>query len=191
MSALGPGRLDERRRGGRGCGHLQWSSSGASRHQRRRCLRFLVTVAPIGRGPSLLRRYLPYLAWAQAFAATLGSLFFSEVLHLSPCVLCWYQRILMYPLVVILAVGIVLRDARLRLYVLPLSLTGVAVAIYHNLLYYGVLPEGLTQCALGVSCTERQLELFGFVTIPLMSLTAFAVITLAIAFYRPEEPADA
>lgn len=140
---------------------------------------------------NFLEDYGGWLAFIIALIATLGSLYYSEIAGFPPCRLCWYQRILMYPLVVILAVGIVLRDARLRLYVLPLSLTGVAVAIYHNLLYYGVLPEGLTQCALGVSCTERQLELFGFVTIPLMSLTAFAVITLAIAFYRPEEPADA
>ena len=150
-----------------------------------------MTAASGRRSPSLLRRYLPYLAWAQALAATTGSLFFSEVLQLAPCVLCWYQRILMYPLVVILGVGILLRDRRLRFYVLPLSLTGLVVATYHNLLYYGVLPEGLTQCAIGVSCTERQLELFGFVTIPLMSLSAFAVITVAMLMYQPEDPQDA
>ena len=134
---------------------------------------------------SVLRPYLLYVAWAQALGATIGSLFFSEVLRLTPCVLCWYQRILMYPLVVILAVAILLRDDRVRFYVLPLSLAGVAVASYHNLVYYGVLSEGLTQCAIGVSCTERQLELFGFLTIPLMSLAAFAVISVATVFHRP------
>jgi disulfide bond formation protein DsbB len=138
------------------------------------------------RGRWTVRPYLAYLAWAQALVATLGSLFFSEVMGLTPCSLCWYQRILMYPLVVILAVGILVRDERVRLYALPLSVAGLAVAVYHNLLYYGVLPEGLTQCSLGVSCTDRQLELFGFLTIPLMSMTAFAVITLAMALYRPE-----
>lgn len=96
----------------------------------------------------------------------------------------------MYPLVMILAVGIILRDEKLRLYVLPLSLAGLAVATYHNLLYYGVLPEAMTQCSLGVSCTERQLELFGFVTIPLMSLIAFTVITVAMLFHRAEILAD-
>lgn len=136
------------------------------------------------------RRYLSYVAWVQAVVATTGSLFFSEVLRLTPCILCWYQRVLMYPLVIILAVGIILRDEKLRLYVLPLSLAGLAVATYHNLLYYGVLPEAMTQCSLGVSCTERQLELFGFVTIPLMSLTAFTVITVAMLFHRAEILAD-
>lgn len=123
------------------------------------------------------RSVLPYIAWTQALVATLGSLFFSEVMHLTPCLLCWYQRILMYPLVAILTVGILLRDERLRLYVLPLSIGGLAIAIYHNLLYYGVIPEGIVQCTTGVSCTQRQIEWFGFITIPFLSLIAFTVIT--------------
>ena len=136
------------------------------------------------------RQHLAYLAWAQALIATTGSLFFSEVLRLTPCVLCWYQRILMYPLVVVLAVGILTRDRRVRLYVLPLSLLGLVVAAYHNLLYFRIIPEGLTQCTLGVSCTDRQVALLGFIDIPLMSLTAFAVITVAMLLYRPGETND-
>jgi disulfide bond formation protein DsbB len=124
-----------------------------------------------------IRPALVYVAWTQALIATLGSLFFSEVMHLIPCVLCWYQRILMYPLVAVLTVGILLRDERLRFYVLPLSLTGLAIAIYHNLLYYGILPEGIVQCTTGVSCTQKQIEWLGFITIPFLSLTAFSVIT--------------
>ena len=127
---------------------------------------------------------LAYVAWAQALIATTGSLFFSEVLGFAPCVLCWYQRILMYPLVVVLAVGVLLRDQHLRLYVLPLSIIGVAVAAYHNLLYFGVIAEGATQCALGVSCTSRYLALLGFIDIPQLSLTAFSVITVAMLLYR-------
>lgn len=138
--------------------------------------------------PSAWRSYLAYAAWAQALVATTGSLFFSEVLKFTPCALCWYQRILMYPLVAILAVGILSRDWRLRLYVLPLSVLGLVVAAYHNLLYYHVIPEGLTQCVAGVSCTTRYLSLLGFVDIPLLSLTAFAVITFAMALYRPRGP---
>ena len=131
-----------------------------------------------------LAALLPYLAWTQALIATAGSLAFSEVLGLTPCTLCWYQRIAMYPLVLILGVGITLGDRRVALYGIPLSLVGLGVATYHNLLYYGVLPEGVVQCSLGVSCTERQLELFGFLTIPLMSLTAFSVITISLLAYH-------
>lgn len=120
---------------------------------------------------------LPYLAWAQALVATTGSLFFSEVLGFVPCVLCWYQRIAMYPLVAVLAVGIVRRDRRMHAYALPLSVVGLVVAAYHNLLYIGVIPEAVSACRAGVSCTTRYFEWFGFITIPLLSLTAFAAIT--------------
>ncbi|MHB8893193.1 MAG: disulfide bond formation protein B, partial [Candidatus Limnocylindrales bacterium] len=99
-----------------------------------------------------IRAALPYIAWAQALVATSGSLFLSEVLGYPPCVLCWYQRIAMYPLVAIIAVAILRRDARLHLYVLPLSLVGLAIALYHNLLYIGVIPETGTVCRAGVSC---------------------------------------
>lgn len=66
-----------------------------------------------------------YFAWATALVASLGSLFFSEVMKLPPCVLCWYQRIAMYPLVAIIGAGIILKDGRLRFYALPLSVTGL------------------------------------------------------------------
>lgn len=130
------------------------------------------------------RQFMPYVAWLQALIATTGSLYFSEVMHLPPCTLCWYQRIMMYPLVFVLAVSLLTADRRVRAYALPLSVTGLLIAIYHNLLYYGVIPEGLTQCAAGVSCTARQIEWLGFVTIPLLSLTAFSIITLSLLFTK-------
>ena len=131
-----------------------------------------------------LRTYLPYIAWVQALIATTGSLYFSEVMRLPPCTLCWYQRLMMYPLVFVLAVSLLTQDRRVRAYALPLSVTGLVVAAYHNLLYYGIIPEGLTQCAAGVSCTARQIEWLGFITIPLLSLTAFSVITLSLLFTK-------
>lgn len=137
-----------------------------------------------------MRSKFVYIAWTQALIATLGSLFFSEVMQLPPCVLCWYQRIAMYPLVVVLAVGILLRESRLRLYVLPLSLTGLAISVYHNLLYYNVIPEAMIPCTMGVSCTTRQLEWLGFITIPLLALVAFAIISVSIIFQRSESNHD-
>lgn len=118
----------------------------------------------------------PYAAWAQSLVATTGSLYFSEVMRLPPCTLCWYQRICMYPLVLILAVGIGTGDPRVRLYALPLAGVGWLTSVYHNLLYYKIIPEGFTTCSLGVSCTLRQIEWLGFITIPLMSLSAFTLI---------------
>ncbi len=125
------------------------------------------------------RRSLLSLSWAVSLLAMLGSLYFSEVMRLVPCILCWYQRILMYPLAVIFAVGLLRReDKSLPYYILPLSVAGTAVALYHNLLYYHVLPESAAPCRAGVSCTTRLVEWFGFMTIPLLSLIAFGIITI-------------
>ena len=143
------------------------------------------TFCYVMRMPVAGRELLLYAAWAVALVATVGSLFFSEVMGLPPCVLCWYQRVAMYPLVLIIATGIIARDARVRAYALPLCVAGLAVAVYHNLLYYGVIPETLTPCSEGASCTERQIEWLGFVTIPLMGAASFAAVALCLFFYRP------
>ncbi len=127
-----------------------------------------------------------YVAWAVSLVATTGSLYFSEVMRLPPCSLCWYQRILMYPLVFVLGVSVAVNDARLRLYAAPLAVTGWAVAAYHNLLYYKIIPEGFTTCTSGISCTSRQIEWLGFITIPLLSLTAFTLILAILALYKPQ-----
>src|SRR3989344_5508160 len=121
-----------------------------------------------------MKKAVSYLAWMTAVVATSGSLFASEIAHLPPCVLCWYQRIAMYPLVVILTVGILKKDKALPFYVLPLSLIGAGIAFYQYLLQLGVFPNTVP-CALGVSCTTKYVEWFGFVTIPFLSLVAFLI----------------
>lgn len=125
-----------------------------------------------------------YGAWMIALVGMVGSLFFSEVMQFPPCALCWYQRIALYPLVFVVGAGIILEDVRVRYYALPLCLAGLAVAFYHNLVYYGAIPETLTPCSQGVSCADTQLELFGFITIPLLSLGAFAAIAVCLWFYK-------
>jgi len=134
-----------------------------------------------------MNKILPYLAWLIALLATVGSLFFSEVMQLPPCVLCWYQRIATYPLVLIIGTGIILRDSRMKIYALPLCLVGLAVSIYHNLIYYGVIPAGLTPCTEGVPCNAVQIEWLGFITIPLLGLGAFVSIALCLLLYKPKE----
>ncbi len=134
-----------------------------------------------------LNEALPYLAWTIALAATSGSMFFSLVMELPPCDLCWYQRIALFPLVLVIGTAIVLKDRHLKVYSLPLALLGLGVAAYHNLLYYGFITKPLVPCSKGVSCTEPLLELFGFVSIPLMSLAAFVSIALCLIFYKTKE----
>jgi disulfide bond formation protein DsbB len=126
-----------------------------------------------------------FIAWLIAGIGTLGSLFFSEVLEFAPCVLCWYQRIFLYPLVITLAIGLFPLDKNAIKYSLPLAVAGWLVAFYHNLLYYGIVSESLQPCREGVSCTEVYIELFGFLSIPLLSLMAFsAIIALLVTLRR-------
>ena len=136
---------------------------------------------------TVLNDLLPYAAWLLALLAMAGSLFFSEVMGLQPCVLCWYQRIAMYPLVLIIGIGIVNHDPGWKIYSLPLALIGLVISVYHNLVYYGVIPESLTPCTKGISCSERQIEWFGVVTIPLMGLLSFLAMSLLIVIHRPKK----
>ena len=130
------------------------------------------------------KEYYLYLAFLVAWVSMVGSLFFSEILKLPPCVLCWYQRIAMYPLVIIFIIGILKKTKEVVLYSMPLAVIGAAIAFYHNLLYYKLLPESATPCIQGVSCTTKYIEYFGFITIPLLSLLAFIFITICLILYR-------
>jgi disulfide bond formation protein DsbB len=129
-----------------------------------------------------------HIALLAAWVATCGSLFFSEVLGWPPCALCWYQRILMYPIAVVLGVGILRRDRGLHLYVLPLSVAGIGVALYHHLLIKtNWFPP--PSCSSGVPCNVDYLNWLGFVTIPFLALTAFAIITVAMIAWELLQPA--
>jgi disulfide bond formation protein DsbB len=125
---------------------------------------------------------LVFACWIVASASTLGALYFSEVLQLPPCALCWYQRVFIFPLALLLPVGLFPFDRRVVRYAAPLLAGGWLVALYHLLLVYGVIPENLQPCRIGVSCKDVQIEWFGFVTIPLLSFLALsAMIALMIA----------
>ena len=121
-----------------------------------------------------------FICWIIACVSTLGSLFFSEIMEFAPCALCWYQRIFMFPLVFILLVGLFPFDKNIIRYALPLALTGWGFAFYHYLLYSGFIPESLQPCSQGVSCSETYIDLFGFLTIPMLSLISFTIIIVLL-----------
>jgi disulfide bond formation protein DsbB len=123
---------------------------------------------------------LTFLAWLVALVSTLGAIFLGEVMGIAPCLLCWYQRIAMFPLVVILGVGLMPFDARSYRYALPLALIGWAIALYHCLLYWGFIPADLVPCGQGASCTDVKLELIGVISIPLLSLVAFSTLVILL-----------
>jgi disulfide bond formation protein DsbB len=134
-------------------------------------------------------QYLPYLVFIIALVSSLLSLFFSEILKFTPCVLCWYQRIFMYPLVFVSAVSIVRKHKELPYYIIPLSSIGFFIGLYQNLLIWHILPEQIAPCTAGVSCIDQPFVLFGFVTIPLGSMISFAIITASMLLYAKLEKA--
>ena len=124
--------------------------------------------------------HLLFSAWLVAMAATLGSLFFSEVMELVPCVLCWYQRIFMFPLAVVLLAGLVASDRNVVRYAMPLAAIGLLVTLYHCLVFFGLIPESMRPCSQGVSCSDSDMVLAGFLPIPLLSLAAFLIIFILL-----------
>jgi len=127
-------------------------------------------------------------AWIIAFASTLGSLFFSDIMDFAPCVLCWYQRVCMFPLVIILARGLFPLDRGVVKYALPLAGVGWLLAAYHNLLHSGWIPADMQPCAKGVSCTEEYLELFGLLSIPALALISFTTQMSILIFLKRRDP---
>ena len=131
---------------------------------------------------------LLFVGWLLAVVSTVGSLFFSEVMDYVPCVLCWYQRIPMYALAVILGIALVTQDANVVKYAQPLALIGVALAAFHCLLYLGYVPKGIQPCSQDIPCSEVKLQVWGFLTIPLMSLAAFLAIVVVLFLLKRSKP---
>lgn len=126
---------------------------------------------------SIINRFPLEMLFVISAAAALSSLVLSNVLDYPPCDLCWYQRAFMFPLPFIFGTGLVLRDKRALVYGLPLIAVGAVIAIYHNLLQWGVISEDLLECSYTtVSCADPLINWFGFMTIPLGSLAVFALL---------------
>lgn len=119
---------------------------------------------------------LVFFSFLVATIATLGSLFFSEVMHFVPCSLCWYQRIFMYPLFFIFLINLLYPDNKLFKYAFPLVTIGLVLSIYHNLLMFGIISEDLAPCVQGVPCSTRYIDFFGFITIPFLSFISYSIL---------------
>jgi disulfide bond formation protein DsbB len=122
-------------------------------------------------------------AWAVSVIATLGSLYLSEYLHFTPCSLCWYQRIFMYPLTILLGVASARNQTFIIPYVLPLVIIGGGISAYH-IFIQEMLHEGTGASCGPVSCMEDVLNAFGFLTVPMLALTAFILIFIALLMVR-------
>ncbi|MGE6755564.1 disulfide oxidoreductase [Rossellomorea sp. NPDC071047] len=124
--------------------------------------------------------WLLYLAWLVSIAGTLGSLYFSEIRGFVPCDLCWYQRILMYPLIVILGIGTFLKDSAVKRYVLPIAIIGSLLSLYHYL-HQKVPGLKVESCNYGVPCNMEYINIWGFITIPLLAMIAFMTIAILLS----------
>ena len=117
------------------------------------------------------------------------SLIFSELLKYPPCTLCWYQRVFMYPLVFIIPTALITKDRQIHNYVIVLSIFGLMIAGYHSLIYHDFISETLKVCTADLSCKTKQFELFGFISIPVMSFFSFLII-LILNLNSRGEPSD-
>ena len=144
-------------------------------------------VTPGGRraldeGLAPFRRQLLGAAWLVATTATVGSLYLSDGIGLEPCELCWYQRIAMYPLVVVLGVAFMRRDGQVWKTALPLTLIGALISAYHVTIQFQPSLE-VTQCSSATPCSMRFFQLYGFVSIPVMAGAAFLFVAVALVIH--------
>lgn len=119
-----------------------------------------------------------HLVLAMSLAGMVSSLYFSEILKYAPCVLCWWQRIFLYPIAIMGLIATMKKDFGVIKYIQPLAVVGLGFALYHNLLVWKILPEKIAPCVNGVSCIDQPFAILGFITIPFLSLIAFVVINI-------------
>lgn len=129
-------------------------------------------------GPALLG------AWIVALSATLGALFIGEIMGQAPCDLCWYQRIFMFPLAILLAIAAFRGDAGVTAYALPLVAFGTAIAGFHSLYYAGLIPKTIEPCGAGPSCASAEMTILGVAPLPYLSLAAFIALGALLFLVR-------
>ncbi|AAM26150.1 TPA: disulfide bond formation protein B [Bacillus anthracis] len=128
---------------------------------------------------TIIRKYHIAIAWTIATSAMLISLIFSEWMKLPPCDLCWYQRMAMYPLVLILGIGMYRKDSNVSIYAFPFACIGLIISVYQITIQAFPTSE-MKICSVGVSCTENYLNLFGFISIPMLSFVGFLAIIILL-----------
>ncbi|NRS82407.1 disulfide bond formation protein B [Bacillus cereus] len=138
---------------------------------------------------SIIRKYHIVISWMIATSAMLISLVFSEWIKLPPCDLCWYQRMAMYPLVLILGIGMYRKDPYVSTYAFPFACIGLLIAIYQITIQVFPVNE-IKICSVGVSCTEDYLNMFGFISIPMLFFIGFLAIIILLYIKPDRETKD-
>lgn len=124
--------------------------------------------------------HLLLYAWGLALVATLSALFIGEVMGQAPCNLCWFQRVFMFPLVIVLGIACYRSDIAVWRYALPVAGVGWLVALYHSLLYFGAFGDSIQPCGAGGSCTSSNMTILGGIALPALSLIVFSLICMLL-----------
>jgi disulfide bond formation protein DsbB len=122
-------------------------------------------------------------AWLIAALATAGALFIGEIMLMVPCTLCWYQRIFMFPIAIVLAIACFSEDRRGAVYAWALAAGGAVVAGYHTLLVAGWIPKSWLPCQAGISCADQKLDILNGLQIPWLALAAFLLILILLTLF--------
>lgn len=142
-----------------------------------------LTPKHFGKIKSFISKNILVILFLFVLSAVVGSLFYSELAGLVPCRLCWYQRILMYPQIILLAIAYWKNDRSILDYILGLSILGLVLGIYHFYIQFGGV-ELVTPCTIGGSCADKPFVSYGYITIPMMSLTIFMAIIVTSLFAK-------
>lgn len=129
-------------------------------------------------------KYRLHISWVIALYASIISLSFSKIFGFIPCELCWYQRILMYPLVIIIFMVIYTENPKAKLYILPFSIMGLLMSFYHILIQKISSLSKITSCKELIPCNVDYLNWFGFITIPMLAFVAFLLITILVSLKK-------
>ncbi len=138
-----------------------------------------------------MKRYGLYFAWMLSLAGTLGSIYVSEVLEITPCNMCWYQRICLFPLAIILGFAAYRRFTQIAPYVIALPIIGMALSLLQVLMQTVPALAPLPLCGGGHDCSEVTLEFFGFLTMPMLSFANFTLICLLLNSCRKDHQKSA
>lgn len=120
------------------------------------------------------------VAFVVSLLATAGSLIYSDVIGYQPCKFCWFQRIFMYPQVLLMGIALWKKDQGMKLYGLVMSVIGAAIALFHYTGQLGLTPLPCSAVGISVSCSERFVLELGYITIPMMAFSAFALIAATL-----------
>jgi disulfide bond formation protein DsbB len=137
----------------------------------------------------IFRTYRLYLAWLVSVVALCGSLYFSEIMRFEPCKLCWFQRICMYPLAVLLGIASYKNDRGIIPYARTLSIVGMCISLFHYLEQKVPALQKVLPCTVGVPCSGQYINWLGFITIPFLALIAFILITILLFIGKVNESA--